>query len=286
MFQRQRTGSVVCPSCGRLVGVNDDKCFHCGRPRPGLWGFAPLLRRLGNDLGFVELMIGACGLLFLATLAADTAGMVVAGGGFFSFLIPSGESLIVFGASGAYPVFGYGRWWTLLSAGWLHGSLLHILFNVLWIRQLAPAVAEAFGPARMVIVYILGGVVGFAFSTFGPVYVPLLPFLLGGPGTTVGASAPIFGLLGALIWYGRRVSSAIGAQAWSWAALLFAFGFLWPNVDNWAHLGGFLGGLGVAAVLDPRKPERTDHVIAALLLLLASAGAIAWSLWTGLPALR
>jgi rhomboid protease GluP len=183
-------------------------------------------------------------------------------------------------------VLGYGRWWTLLSAGWLHGGLIHIVFNVLWIRQLAPAVAEFFGPARMVIVYVLGGVAGFALSTFGPVYLPLLGFLLGGPGTTVGASAPIFGLLGALIWYGRRVSSAIGVQAWSWAALLFAFGFLWPNVDNWAHLGGFLGGLAVAPLLDPRKPERTDHVIVALVLLLASAGAVAWSVWTGRALLR
>ena len=53
MFKRQRTGSVVCASCGSLVGVNDDRCYTCGRRNPGLWGYGPLLRRLGNDLGFV-----------------------------------------------------------------------------------------------------------------------------------------------------------------------------------------------------------------------------------------
>ena len=43
---------------------------------------------------------------------------------------PGNESLFVLGASGALPVFGYGRWWTVLSASWLHGSVLHIVFNM------------------------------------------------------------------------------------------------------------------------------------------------------------
>lgn len=285
MFARQRTGSVVCPSCGRLVGVNDEKCYHCGRPRPGMWGLTPLLRRLGQDLGFVELVIGGCALLYLATLLADTAHLSVGGGG-FSLLSPSRESLFLFGASGAGPVLLYGRWWTLLSAGWLHGGLLHIVFNMLWLRQLAPAVAEYYGPARMVLVYTVAGVAGFGLSTVGPVFLPFLAPVLGGGGMTVGASAPIFGLLGALVWYGRRVSGAVGRQAWMFAALLFAFGFVWAhtggNTDNWAHIGGFLGGLAVAALLNPLKPERVDHAIAALACLALSFGAIAASIVTGL----
>src|SRR5580765_7525042 len=65
---RQRTGSVVCASCGSLVGVNDDKCYTCGRRNPGLWGFGPVLRRLGNDLGFVSLVIYGFAVLYAATL--------------------------------------------------------------------------------------------------------------------------------------------------------------------------------------------------------------------------
>ena len=68
MFKRQRVGSVVCPSCGSLVGIQDDRCFNCGRWNPGLWGFAPLLRRLGNDLGFVPMVITGCTALYLITL--------------------------------------------------------------------------------------------------------------------------------------------------------------------------------------------------------------------------
>src|SRR5438046_1386961 len=59
MFRRRTTGSVVCPSCGSLVGVRDDKCYMCGRANPGLWGFGPAFRQLGADFGFVPLVIGA-----------------------------------------------------------------------------------------------------------------------------------------------------------------------------------------------------------------------------------
>ena len=59
MLRRQRTGSVICTSCGVLVGVNDDRCYNCGRRNPGLWGFAPLLRSLGHDLGFVPFVMSS-----------------------------------------------------------------------------------------------------------------------------------------------------------------------------------------------------------------------------------
>ena len=68
MFKRQTTGSVVCASCGSLVGVNDEQCYSCGRRNPGLWGFAPMLRRLGNDLGFVTLVVYGCSVLYVMTL--------------------------------------------------------------------------------------------------------------------------------------------------------------------------------------------------------------------------
>src|SRR3972149_2566227 len=122
MFQRRTTGSVVCPACGSLVGVRDDKCYTCGRSNPGLWGFAPILRQLGADLGFVPLVIGACTALFVLTLLASGSELQLVGGG-MSILSPSGRALLLFGMSGAYPVYAYGWWWTLLSASWLHGGL-------------------------------------------------------------------------------------------------------------------------------------------------------------------
>jgi rhomboid protease GluP len=279
---RQKWGSVVCPSCGNLVGVNDDRCFTCGRWNPGLWGFAPALSRLGRDLGFTQFVMWSCIILYLLTLAADTKGVDMSG---LNFLSPSLRSLFNFGASGAIPVFGYGRWWTFLTAGWLHAGALHILFNMMWIRQLAPATSEMYGASRMVIIYTIAGVTGFAASTFAGAFIAI-PFL-SGAGFTVGASAPIFGLLGALVLYGRRTgSSIVGDQAKSWAIGLFIFGFIFRGVDNWAHLGGFAGGYAAAKILDPLKPERLDHLVGALVCLALTGIAITFSVVDALGFLR
>src|SRR5438067_8704554 len=97
VFQRKTTGSVVCPSCGSLVGVRDEKCYSCGRVNPGLWGFAPMLRQLGADLGFVPLVIGASAILYVLSLLASGSELTVFGGG-FSILAPSTRALLLFGA--------------------------------------------------------------------------------------------------------------------------------------------------------------------------------------------
>jgi rhomboid protease GluP len=283
MFKRQRTGSVVCPSCGSLVGVNDSTCFTCGRWRPGLWGFSNVIRGLGQDLGFVQFIMVATIGLYVATLLASGS---LRAGGMTDLLAPDGYALFAFGASGATPVFLYGRWWTPLSAGWLHGGLLHIFFNMMWVRQLAPEAAELFGAGRTVIVYTVGSIVGFAASSFMGLLLGGAP-LIGGASVTVGASAPIFGLLGALVCYGRRTgSSYIGGTAWQYAVVLFLFGFFWPRVDNWAHAGGFAGGYLATLWLNPSGRERVDHLIWALVCLAVSSAAVVWSLITGWQYLR
>ena len=284
LFRRQTTGSVVCTSCGSLVGVRDEKCFNCGRRNPGMWGFAPLLRSLGNDLGFVPLVIWSSGALYIISMLLSGTTMRL-GGGLFGFLAPDSGMLFLLGASGGIPVFGYNRWWTVLSAGWLHGSLLHIVFNMMWVRDLGPAVADMFGPGRMVIIYTIAGVSGFLLSSFAYAFLPHLPFL-SGAGFTVGASASVFGFLGALVYYGRRTGSSLTrSEAIRYALILGFFGFVMRGVDNFAHAGGFFGGYLAARYLDPLKPERIDHIIMALVCLGATLAAIAASFITALPML-
>jgi rhomboid protease GluP len=244
-----------------------------------MWGLTPLLRHVGSDMGFALLVTWACAALYLACLAADPEG--IRSGGLLSFLAPSRQSLFLFGASGALPVFGLGHWWTLLSAGWLHGGVLHILFNMMWVRDLAPVAARLYGPGRAVIVYVVAGACGFAASSLAGA-VAFLPGFLRGAGITVGASAPIFGLIGALSYYGRRAgSSHIGQRAKSLAITMLLFGFVVPGIDNWAHLGGLGGGYLAARLLDPLRPERGNHVIAALVCLLLSLAALAASFVRG-----
>jgi rhomboid protease GluP len=285
MLGRKTSGSVVCPSCGSLVGVNDDRCYTCGRAHPGLWGFGPLLRRLGADLGFVPLVMGASSAIYLVMLIASGTGIRM--DGMMSMLAPSTSVLFLFGASGAVPVFGFGRWWTVLSAGWLHSGVLHILFNMLWVRQLGPATADVLGPARTVIVYTVAGVAGFLLSSIAGTVMGNTPiFFLRGAGFTVGASAPIFGLLGALVHYGRTGSSLMKQQAMGYAVTLFVFGLIMPGVDNYAHAGGFAGGYLTSAFFNPMTRERGDHLVVAIVCLVATFAAIAVSILEGLALFR
>jgi rhomboid protease GluP len=201
--------------------------------------------------------------------------------GLFGILSPSPQAEFLLGASGGLPIFRYNRWWTVLSASWLHGSLLHILFNMMWVRQLAPATADMYGPGRMVIIYVTAGVSGFALSSFAFRYLPNLIILTGGA-FTLGASASIFGLLGALVYYGRRSgSSAVGSQALSYALMMGFFGFIMQGVDNYAHAGGFIGGYLMGRLLDPLKPERIDHIAIALVCLGVSIVAVIVSVFHG-----
>ena len=284
MFKRQRTGSVVCASCGSLVGVNDEQCYTCGRRNPGLWGFGPALRRLGADFGFVPLVIYSCVTLYMLSLVISIAmGDNIMGRGLFSLLSPSDRAAFILGMSGASPVFYYRRWWTILSAGWLHGGALHILFNMMWVRDLGPPVADIYGGARIVIIYTVSSACGFLLSSFAGEFMPRVP-LLGGAGYTLGASAAIFGLLGALVHYGRRGgSSMIRTHAMSYALSMFVFGLIMPGVDNYAHAGGFAGGYLTSVWLDPLKPERVNHMVIALACLLATALSILASIVFALP---
>jgi rhomboid protease GluP len=279
MLRRQRTGSVICTSCGVLVGVNDDKCYNCGRRNPGLWGYAPMLRSLGSDLGFVPFVVGTCAIVYVLTIIASRG--VIGQGSILSFLGPSTRALFLFGASGALPVFVAGRWWTVLSAAWLHAGLLHILFNMIAVRQLGPPTAEFYGPARTIIIYTCSAIAGFALSSIAGAYIPPLLFFRGSQ-LTVGASAPISGLIGALMYYGRRTGSHIvRTEATRYVLMLAVYGFLMPGIDNYAHAGGFGGGYLAARLLDPLKPERGDHVILALFCLAASILSIVVSVIQG-----
>ena len=275
-----RPSSTLCPSCGQLVGVKDAECLNCGRRNPGMWGLAHLFRGVRDEAAFAQLVLWVCGSLYLASLAADLEGVRTGG---ISFVSPSIESLFMFGASGAVPVFGFGRWWTVLSASWLHGGVLHILFNMYWVRNLALPAAHLYGPGRAVIIYTVSGVTAFVASSVAGA-LPFLPSFLRGANLTIGASASIFGLLGALVYYGRRGgSTALGQQAWTWAVVLFVFGFIMPGIDNFAHLGGFLGGYGMSWVLNPFQPEKVDHLLAALIGLGLTLAAILASVVLGLP---
>jgi rhomboid protease GluP len=274
---------VLCTSCGVLVGVNDVTCYNCGRRNPWLWGFAHALRALGHDMGFVPFVVGACVVLYALTLLVTVyGGGNLLSGGLFGLLSPSTGAAFLFGSSGVVPVVGYGRWWTVLSAGWLHGSALHILFNMSVVRQMAPATADVYGPGRTIIIYTAGCVTGFLVSTLAGFLLAGLPWPLSPGRSTLGASASIAGLIGAIMYYGNRGGSGMArSYASRYIFMLIIIGFF-PGIDNYAHAGGFGGGYLAARLLDPLKPERIDHIAIAVVCLAASLLSVVASVVHGL----
>jgi rhomboid protease GluP len=258
----QHPTSMVCPTCGNLISTEESACPMCGAKHPNLFGLGPYINKMfGQQIDILSLIPTACIALFVLSLVLDLGAALTARGGIFSMLSPGRRPLILLGMT------GYGAaWWTNITAIYLHGSLLHIVFNFMWIRQLGPEVGNLYGPSRFFIIFTAGGVVGFVMSNL----------VSGAP--TIGASGAIFGLLAALIVYGRNhrgsVADMMTRQVWQWAIFMFIFGFMMSGVNNLAHLGGFIGGWIASQILvagADYKETRTVNLFALGLLILTGA---------------
>ncbi len=262
---RQTQGSMICPRCGKLISVSEEKCPFCGAWNPSLYGFGPGIQKfIGRRLDLIAVIAGVCVALYVTSLALQPEAILQVRG-LFGILSPGSRALYQLGMTGGV-AWREGWWWTLLTATYLHGSLLHIFFNLMWVRNLGPAVVDFYGPARAFVIFTIAGVVGFLVSNVAS----------GGP--TIGASGAIFGLLAGLIVYGRRTGSTmLSSQAWQWAIVMFVMGFLMPSINNWAHAGGFAGGWLAANALRTHQEKREGRLVLILgftLALLTVAGVL------------
>lgn len=253
---------MICPQCGKLIGVNEEKCPFCGAWRPGLFGMAPVLQRLGARLDLITIIVTTCIIVYVLALALQPEAIFQVHG-LLGILSPGPRALYQLGMTGGL-AWQQGWWWTLLTAMYLHGGLLHIFFNMWWIRSLGPVATQTYGPTRAFVIFNAGGVVGFLASNM----------ITGTP--TIGASGSIFGLLAAMIVYGRRRGgSVMTQQLWQWAIILFLFGFFMSRVNNWAHAGGFIGGWVAAqsmGFIDEKRESIAVHILAFALIALTALG--------------
>jgi rhomboid protease GluP len=252
-----------------------------------MWGFGPALSRVfAGRFDPVTVIPIVCLGLYVLALALDPRGIFSSSGSIFGILSPTWGALRLLGLTHPFDLWT-GQYWTLLSAIYLHGGVLHILFNLMWIRNLAPEVQRAFGPARFLLIWTISGAVGFFASNL----------LKGGPqsaaallgGGSVGASGAIFGLMGALIVYGRAIGATLlTRQIWQWAIILVVLGFLLPRVDNLAHIGGFVGGWMAATFFRGSigKPDGPRLTLAALAAVALTVLSFALSIFAGLGILR
>ncbi|MBN2706172.1 MAG: rhomboid family intramembrane serine protease [Deltaproteobacteria bacterium] len=250
-MQKKRK-SILCPGCRKLINRDEPFCPFCGLKRPGRqlpdifqrWSATPaeIVRPLIIiNVAFYFLT------LIMAPIRFDGLHNPL------HFLAPGSQSLLLVGASGSMPLFHLHRWWTLISASFLHGSLLHLLFNMVALNQLGRMSAEIFGLYRFLLIYLLSGAIGFYVSC------------LAGVVLTIGASASLCGLIGALLFYGRSRGGEFGGlivqQVRGWIVGLVLIGLFLPAINNWGHGGGLLAGIGLAALLGYQERRQTGMFI-------------------------
>jgi rhomboid protease GluP len=229
----------MCPNCRAFITTDDKVCPYCEtkvgpraverrNPAGALGGLIPHAR-----FTTVVILLINTGLYLAMVLHSSRIG----GRGFGLDL--DGQTLFDFGAKARFAIL-QGEWWRLITAGFLHGGLLHILMNSWVLFDLGAQVEETFGTARYLVFYFVSSVAGFYASFYWS------------PALSIGASAGIFGLIGAMIAHGVRERSSYGAAVRSmyvrWAVYGLLMGLLIPFIDNAAHIGGLAGGFAIAYI--------------------------------------
>ncbi|VFQ47151.1 rhomboid family intramembrane serine protease [Desulfoluna butyratoxydans] len=269
MTRKPSRTSLLCPNCRRLISNDEPSCPYCGirKPGSGLKNNAMVRGMSDPDLIF-KVIIGINVVMYVASLVVsvlrgESVGLT---GNPLSFFSPSNETLLFLGASGVAPINGLGYWWSLVAANWLHGSILHIVFNMLAFRNLAPFVMREFGTYRLVIIFTLGGTLSYLVS------------YLAGVDLTIGASGAVCALVGAALYFGKNRGGAYGnavyRQVSGWVVSLALFGFIVPGINNWAHGGGIIAGAGLAWALGYLERKRESQRDKFLALLCGSVTAV------------
>ncbi len=238
----------MCPNCRAFITARDRVCPYCSEPVgprytervPGATALGGLIPQ-GQYTTFLILLINLG--LFVATyLLEERWG-------------DQGQVLYAFGAKFGPSIWRAHEWWRLVTAGFLHGGFLHIAMNSWVLYGLGAQVEEVFGTPRYLSIYFAGTVCGFWVSAFM------------NPGLSIGSSAGITGLLGAMIAYGVANRSSMGKAIRNhyigWVVQILALG-LFPGfrIDNWAHMGGLAGGFAVAYVAgSPSRSTRTEDAV-------------------------
>jgi rhomboid protease GluP len=227
----------MCPNCRAFITTDDKVCPYCqaqvGTPAIERRSPPDVLGGLIPHQRFVTMIILLINTgLYLAMMLR----MTQQGGS--GFRDPDIQTLVDFGAKYAPYIIGRGEWWRLITAAFLHGGLLHIGMNSWVLFDLGPQVNESFGTPRFLTIYFVSSITGYLASLYWSSSV------------SIGASAGLCGLIGAMIALGTRDRSAFGAalrrQYVQWMIYLLIFGLVISGVDNAAHIGGLAGGFVIA----------------------------------------
>ena len=250
----------MCPNCRAFITNSDKVCPYCNQQ---IGRRAVETRQPGAILGglipqahFTTILI----LLINVGLFAATQMLSKSYGG-------DTIALVALGAKYGPEIVQNGEWWRLVTAGFLHGNLLHIGMNSWALYSLGALTEHIYGTARFLVIYFVATVAGYYLSF---VHAPLQ--------VSIGASAGITGLIGAMIAWGvahrSRIGSDIRNQFIQWVVYLVVIGMV-PGVDNAAHIGGFVGGFAAGwvagtPVVSAREREAMWRVLAAVAVIVTA----------------
>ena len=254
----------MCPACGNLVGISATRCPACGTSvnfslaaaGRGVSGFFGGNAPATTVILIVNVLMFAVSLL---TSVQQGAGLGLTAG-------VSGDVLYRMGASYYPAIFVGHQWFRLVTAMYLHGSILHIGFNMWVLWDVGPVIQEVYGSARYLFMYTFCGIAGFVLSAWRGNF-------------SVGASGAILGLVGVMLAITtKRGGAAMQAQRSRlifWIVIIFAQGLL-PglSIDNWAHAGGLISGFLLGRAFADRQPAPGSELKRAYALGWLSAAVI------------
>ncbi len=222
-----RETGLSCSECGRPICVDcmstapvGIRCpDHAATGRPLGQTVKAARPSLTLDSTLVTKALIAVNVVFYLITVAQGAGVNSPGGALFN-------DFALYG-----PLVADGDWWRLVSAAFLHASLLHIAFNMLALWWIGGPLEAAIGHWRYLTIYAVSGLAGSAGA------------LLAEPrAVTVGASGAIFGLLGAMVVVQWQSTGSIAGPATTLILVNLAITFAVPNISWGGHLGGLVGG--------------------------------------------
>jgi membrane associated rhomboid family serine protease len=255
-----RETRVTCSECGRPicedcmtfapVGIRCPEHANVGAPAPSAQRTVRQARGRASSVAAPATMVLVAANVLVYLITVSQGGGLNAPGG---ELFQRGALVGIFVADG--------DWYRLLSAMFLHASLMHLAFNMLALWWLGSIVEQAVGTWRFLLIYFVSGIAGSAGA-----------LLLSGPlAVTVGASGAIFGILGSLLVLEWRHTGKLAGPALTLIVLNLAITFTIPNISIGGHLGGLVGGVLATFALESTRFGRSARIGPALVALVGAA---------------
>ena len=260
-------GRPICTDCVTFAPVGLRCPDHAAASaNPGVQQRAQRVVRRTTRVGptdaiVTKILVAANVIVYLITVAQG-AGLNDPGGSLFNnWALFGGRGII---GTHVYGGVANGDWWRLITSAFLHGSVLHIAFNMLALWWLGSPVELALGRARYLGLYVVSGLAGSAGA------------LLADPhSVTVGASGAIFGLLGAGLILEWQATGSLAGNYLMLIVINLAISFAVPGISYGGHIGGLVGGIVTTLAFTHGGRQRTTFAgigTTAIVTLIAVGG--------------